>query len=119
MTEAMVSAIKRKDIKEMTALVLEQEGKEQEAQEMRNAGRLTVALINRTCISTEVEAEVGAEVEAEVEEPTTGSIEEHDAIIKAIKKGKKKKALKLIKKAEKGGARGSEIKKLRTEAEGL
>jgi len=119
MTEAMISAVKRKDVKEMVALVLEQEGKVDEAKEMREAGRLTVALIDRTCAVSVVEPYVEADTAKDDEDVVTGSIEEHESILKAIKKGKKKKALKLIDNAEKGGARGSEIKKLRTEAEGL
>ena len=142
-TLAMVSAFKRKDLKEVGALILDAEGKTGEAQELRDASRFTVALIDRTLVATDVEKESEAESQASEEaigdgsegidldqdvkdreankkaEVTHGSAEEHKAIVKAIKKGKGKKALKLIAKAREGGARGSVLKDLEKQAKAL
>ena len=69
---------------------------------------------------TDAEDEANAEAsKTEKSETVSGSIEEHNDIIKAIKKGKGKKALKLIAKAREGGAKGSELKKLEKQAKEL
>lgn len=46
----MVSAIKRKDLKEIVALQLEFAGKDEQAEEFRSATRITTALIDRCCV---------------------------------------------------------------------
>jgi len=63
-TATLVSAFKRKDLKEIGALILESEGKTKEAQEIRDAGRFTVALIDRTLVATETEEDSKASEEA-------------------------------------------------------
>ena len=123
-TLALVSAFKRKDIKEVGALILDAEGKTDEAKELRDASRFTVALIDRTFVATDVDEPEEVEQdepteEVEQDEPIHGSHEEHKAIVKAIKKGKGKKALKLIKQAREGGARGSVLKDLEKQAKDL
>ncbi len=105
MTKELVSAIKRKDLKEIVALILESEEKTEAAKEFREASRITTALIDRTCVD-----EVETEETEETEETTNGSIEEHQEIIDAIAAGKAKKAKKLLKAAVEGGMKGAIIK---------
>ena len=93
MEKAFIAAIKRRDVKELVAQTLETEGKPEQAKEVRDASRLTYALIARTCID-EVETDIPEEVE-EVEE--VEAVETEDLLtvgdIKAlIKNGKVKKA---------------------------
>ena len=118
MTEKLRSALVRKDMKDIIVTLLTEEGKEAEAQEVRSAGRITKALIDRTC-GDAVEAEptdeqIDAEINEEIEADST-----YDNIIKAINKGKGKKALKLIKQAKEDGHSGSELKKLKEQAKEL
>ncbi len=111
MEKAFIAAVKRRDVKELVALTLEIEGKPEQAKEIRDASRLTDALIARTCID---EVETDLEItEPEVETPTESG---YPDVSKALKKGKFKKALKLIKKLEESGSRGSVLKALKREA---
>ena len=115
MTETLISAIKRKQLKEVVVEILISEGKEAEAQEMKEASRLTTALIDRTCVHS-IEEELVPTVEDDEE---TICEDGFDPIRKAIKKGKGKKALKLCMKARKNGSKGSVLTDLELEAEAL
>jgi hypothetical protein len=137
--ETFVSAMKRKSVAELGAMILrEVYGKEDEAKELEEAGRITVALIDRTCIITEGDLvdNSGSNENDEVSVETTDATEltfadsavvedtepAHDweaDIRKAIKKGKGKKALKLIKEAKDNGTSGSVLKDLKKQAEAL
>ena len=57
MTEKLRSALVRKDMKDIIVTLLTEEGKEVEAQEVQSAGRITKALIDRTCGDTVAEPE--------------------------------------------------------------
>lgn len=51
--EHFAAAMKRKDVKELGAIILEDiYGDEAAAKELRDASRVTDALINRTCVAT-------------------------------------------------------------------
>ena len=129
-TTALISALKRKDFKMVIQELMIQDGNEEGGAFIMNTTKLTALALDKALALKNVEIEEETEVElteeptlnedeVEHKEPETGGIEEHEAIVKAIKKGKGKKALKLIKKAIEGGARGSEIKKLKAEAKAL
>ena len=115
MTKDLIGAIKRKDLKEIVALVLETEGKDEEAKEFRDASRITVALIDRTCVEPTEDIVEEQEECDECDECADG----FDPIRDAIAKGKRKKALKLIKEAKANGAKGSVLTNLKTQAKGL
>ena len=125
MRKETVAAIKRKDVKELAAIMCDAEGKTEEAAELRAAGRLTVALIDRTCIAQDVgdepvDVEDTLEDEpVDVEDPEETVDHDFKDIKKAIKKGKGKKAMKLIIEAKEQGARGSVLKDLQKQAEAL
>ena len=119
MTEKLRSALVRKDMKDIIVTLLTEEGKEAEAQEVRSAGRITKALIDRTCgdaVEVEVEPTLDEDEVEHQEQPVEST---YDDIIKAINKGKGKKALKLIKQAHEDGHKGSELKKLKEQAKEL
>jgi len=112
-----ISAIKRNDRREMTALLFEAAGMTDAATEVRESTRITGALINRLC-----EPEVGDESSVEVEVDSEPSSSQEtvaetmcDAletkafpdICAALEAGKGKKAHKLCKKEKKNGASGS------------
>ncbi len=124
MKQSLIAAFKRKNVKDIMAEVLEAEGKEAEAQEVRDAGRLTNALIDRTCIG-EVETDMPEEATEEeadltyADEPVNGSIEEHEDIVKAIAKGKKKRAKRLLHDAVEGGMSGSIVKEFKKQIKEL
>ena len=122
-TFALVSALKRKQPKEILVELLKINGKDEEAEEARNAGRFTAALIDRTVKSSlpvEAEEEVVDEELLEVTEPvveigetaeTNELIAIHEDIEALIGKGKRKKAIKLIKASMANGTKGSVIEK--------
>jgi len=122
-TTHLVAVAKRNDMKELMALILDENGKTEEAANVRAAGRKTVKLIDDNFIATDVEEVADMpENEAPVEtEDETATIPDHDFkdIRKAIKKGKGKKALKLIVAAKDAGARGGVLKDLKRQAEEL
>ena len=126
--EHFVAVMKRKDVKALGAIILREVYDEEEsAKELESAGRLTNALIERTCLETVEEAEPTInEDEEEHSEPEHSEPETEnkvtdgfDDVRKAIKKGKKKKALKLIIAHHENGSKGSVLSNLKKEAKGL
>ncbi len=131
-TDSFWSAVKRKDVFAVVTMAFEACGEDEAAEISSTQTRVTDAAIIRIRAALTVNGEEVVETEEEEvveteevettdepEEVVNGSIEEHEAIIKAIKKGKGHKALKLIKKAKKGGARGSVLKDLERQAKAL
>ena len=123
MTKKIVSAIKSKRLNEIVAEILRSDGLDAEATEMESAGRMTVALIDRTCKATDLEESEKVEapkpeVEKEEELKEHGSDGLND-VRKAIEKGKGKKALKLIKAHKENGLEGPVLSGLKKEAEAL
>ena len=118
MRQALIAAFKRNDRKAILAEVLQAEGLAEQAQEVRDAARVTSALIDRVCINDDAEPTY-AETDEANEEPVHGSVEEHNEIVDAIKSGKKKKAKKLLKAAIEGGAKGSSIKEFKKQIKEL
>ena len=122
-TEPMVSAIKRKNVKDMVVELLRIDGKEDEANEVADSSRLTNALMERTIfkdIEPEAEEqtdEAGPVADAEVEDNELIAL--FDELEKAIKKGKKKKAKKALQAIEDKGVTGSEIDKLKAKVKEL
>ena len=108
-TLALVSAIKRKQTKEVLVELLKMNGKEEEAEMVHGASRFTNALIDRT-VKTSI-AHLTEEVEVAVEEEAEDNelIAIHEDIENLIKKGKRKKAIKLIKASMANGTKGSVI----------
>ena len=130
-SDALFSAVKRKNMRDLLVFVLAEVGETKASEIMNDKTRITdaaitelrQALVGIERVDTEeVETPLATGINVEedgADDVVTGSIEEHNAILKAIKKGKGKKALKLIKVAIKGGARGSEIEKLKAQAKAL
>ena len=146
-TLALVSAIKRKQTKEVLVELLKMNGKEEEAKMVHGASRFTNALIDRTVKTsiahlTEEEEEAIEEAvekegnkkskkskkdEGDVKEmlPTMQTAEDneliaiHEDIENLIKKGKRKKAIKLIKASMENGTKGSVIKEQLKRAKAL
>ena len=116
---ALVAALKRNDRVAITAEVLEALGYSDRAAVAREANRATVAFFDKAFGGiTDQEAADVAEELAKVDgvvivEDTFTDIE------KAIRKGKGKKALKLIKKAKADGFGGSILNTLKAQAKGL
>ena len=116
-TLALVSAIKRKQTKEVLVELLKMNGKEEEAEMVQDASRFTNALIDRG-VKTSIGHLLSEVVEAEVVEPVEDGVEVvdneliaiHEDIENLIKKGKRKKAIKLIKASMENGTKGSVIK---------
>jgi len=122
MNATLISAFKRKDVKAIIAELLTQEGKDEQAKEVTDAGRLTIALIDRTCIPSEqVEKPLSIFAEALVvgEKGENILITMHNNIVKALDKGKGKKALKLIKASIEQGVKGAVIEKQMEQAKAL
>ena len=129
MNKALIAALKRNDRKEIIVAAFDLKG--DLAEEIRSASRVTPALIDRVCNANDDEPEYDEPCEPECDAPCTTApvpektpaanklIEEHNAIVKAIKKGKGKKALKLIKQSIANGARGSVISNLKKQAKEL
>ena len=100
--EALKSALIRKDVKTVYAIMLDNNEMAEQAEEVRQASRFTKALVDRTCPKVE-------EVEEKFEEPLpefaeAAVIEAQDAPItvadiKALVASGKKKHLKAAKKA--------------------
>jgi len=140
-TAAFLSAVIRKDMKEVYACALEHEGKEDQAAEVRTSSRMTKALMDRTSTFVESDEEpikredadvsktneadptdidyADKDAEKSLDEKVAHAADDFKAVEKAIKKGKGKKALKLIKAMEDGGARGSVLKNLKKQAKAL
>lgn len=111
MTKSIVGAIKRKDVKALAGEILRSEGLDTEADEIEQAGRLTTALIDRTCVA--VDAEESEDVDAtEVEDTDEPTLDEDEVEsnasdkdvynigeIKALCKKGDKKSVKKAKKA--------------------
>jgi VIT1/CCC1 family predicted Fe2+/Mn2+ transporter len=115
-SDAFWSAVKRKDFSAVLAIAFAMMGEDKAAEVARNTTRMTDAAITR------MKDALGGEVETE--EPLTYAddlvtdegnelIELTEAIEKAIKEGKKKKAKKLFKELEATGLKGSEIKQIK------
>lgn len=123
--ENIISALKRNQKVEITAIIATALGADVDAlAEVTDTTRATdkfyqsvFDLVKFDETEDEEEVEVTDEPEAEEEVDTVDH--SFDDIRKAIKKGKGKKALKLIKKAKENGARGSVLKGLKQEAEAL
>ena len=103
-TLALVSALKRKQVKEVLAELLVINGKEEEAQEVKDASRFTNALIDRTVASSLPQAEpetTEEDVTVEDEEETTNEADAPITVadIKALVESGKKKHIKAAKKA--------------------
>lgn len=115
-TLALVSAIKRKQIKEVLTELLLINGKDEEAQEVKEAGRLTNALIDRVCASS-IEGLLGTEVDNAEESVEASQHAENELeaqfkdLGKLIDAGDKKKAKKLYKAMKESGLKGSEMDK--------
>ncbi len=127
-TDGFWSAVKRKQVMEMLDLMFTYMGEDEAAAIAKGTTRVTDLSIKRIRESLsgaeetteeDVTTEDEQETTCEKEEPVSGSIDEHKAIVKAIKKGKGKKALKLIKAARHGGAKGSALKDLEKQANAL
>ncbi len=146
-TDAFWSAVKRKNMGEILSAAFIAVGQDEAAEIANDTTRMTDAAITRMRSAldsvggtmeahgsvedegTDTEDDNTEEVAAKeaVKEkpavaegkPMNGSVEEHQAIMKAIKKGKGKKALKLIKAARDGGARGSVLKDLAKQAKAV
>jgi len=117
--EHFVASMKRKNIKALGAIILREIfGEGDKANELEEASRLTPALIDRTCLETkpvveEPPAEAPAETPAETKPKGDDGFND---VRKAIKKGKGKKALKLIKAHKDNGSRGSVLTGLKNQA---
>jgi len=129
MTTTLISAFKRKNIKDILVEVLTLEGKDEQAKEVFDAGRITSALIDRTCADADAPEEALPEFAEQAvedaeccvdEEGTVNELIAIDTDIKALlAKGKGKKALKLIKSAMEMGVKGSVIKEQMKQAKAL
>ena len=109
--EEMMSAVKRKNVKDMLALILLADGNEKGSTLVRNAGRITEKLLKDAGCYSEPEEEC-----CTTEEDTSVTINEEDPfkfneLDTLIAKGKKKKAKKLLKEIEESGLKGSELSK--------
>ncbi len=121
-TDGFWSAVKRKQVMEMLDLMFTYMGEDEAAAIAKGTTRVTdlsIKRIRESLSGAEETTEDEQETTCEKEEPVSGSIDEHKAIVKAIKKGKGKKALKLIKAARDGGAKGSVLKDLEKQANAL
>ena len=111
----MMSAIKRKNVKDMLALMLAFDGNEEGAELVSKAGRLTDKLYKNAGCYAEDECCTFEEPLPEFAEKAVDEAEEfknqlHD-LDTLIAKGKKKKAKKLLKAIKDTGIKGSEITK--------
>jgi hypothetical protein len=115
--ESFVAAMKRKDVKALGAIILRDiYGEEEKAKELADASRLTVPLIDRTCIGSEVEEAPEKEIEQEQDETTAEEVVEPELtdarkIQILIEKGKFKKAKKLLKELDEDHPNRKEFKK--------
>ena len=106
-TDKLLSAVIRKDMKEVYALILDEAGLTEGAIEVRGSSRMTKALVDRTSLKPE-----------EAEEPTYCD-DGFDDVREAITNGKRKKALKLIKAHKENGSKGSVLSGLKKQAKEL
>lgn len=103
----MVASIKRKDVKEISALILEANGEDERAQEVRSASRMTSALVDRTITPLRVDAEESeANSNASEEAIGDGSEGAGEATVEDDKKSKKKEKKGKGKKEKKGKGKG-------------
>ena len=109
MTKTLISAFKRNDRKAILAEVLEMNGQTEQAEEVREASRVTAALINRVCVEVET---------VEEREPNI-LIDLEDEIREHIAEGHKKKAKKAWKRLSETGSGGSVMKELRKTIKGM
>jgi len=119
----MMSAVKRKNIKDMLALMLSFDGNVEGADKVSAASRLTEKLLKDVGCYDNGEPEEVEEVEPcceteEVEVNTEDPFQfnELDAL---IAQGKKKKAKKLLKEIKATGLKGSELSKRKALVKGL
>lgn len=131
------SAVKRKNLLDVLKVVFAESGHDEAAQIAHDTTRFTGASIVRMMNAVGVTGEPEEEEEAEdvTDKPEEGEVVELDkdaeedfnnhlielneAIDKAIKKGKKKKAIKLIKESEELGVKGSVLKDQEKQAKAL
>ena len=121
LTEAMISAIKRKNIKDIAAEILVMDGNIEGAAMIKDAGRLTDALLKRAGVYVGepcCEPDYTELKEEYAEEPTELENQFYD-LDSLIAKGKKKKAKKLLKAMVEDGVGGSELDKRKTLIKGL
>ena len=98
MNTSLISALKRNDRKYILAEVLELTGATEEiVQEVRDASRVTSALIDRVCSVAEEPKSEPEEVEYLEDDELSELAEALIALAELISKGKKKKAKKLYK----------------------
>ena len=122
-TEALLSALIRKQPKDILAVLLEIDGKPEVAEEVRAAGRFTKALVDRSvtlepcCEEEKFEEPLPEFAEVAVEDNELLAI--HTDIENLLAKGKGKKALKLIKASMANGTKGSVIKEQLAKAKQL
>ena len=117
--EEMMSAVKRKNVKDMLAILLLADGNEEGAKLVSDAGRLTEKLYKDAGCYDNVEAEVEAEVKtvpAGINPEDPFQLNELDTL---IAKGKKKKAKKLLKEIQATGLKGSELSKRKAAVKAL
>lgn len=134
MSLALVAALKRNDRVQTTAEVLKALGHDERAEEIGKATRATVAFFDKAFkgLREDDEGEAPTETkdptdldyankdqEKSLDEKVAKAADDFKAVEKALKKGKGKKALKLIKAMEDGGSRGSVIKALKAKAKAL
>jgi hypothetical protein len=143
-TEEMIATLKTKNAKDILAQMLEEVGAVERAEEVRSATRLTDKLIDTvtgplveeteevaeevvgcdvsTMTSDDINAvveEITAEKKEAKEKGTLDLTEKLDALEKAIAKGKKKKAKKIVAELEEAGLSGSVFKDLKKQVKGL
>ena len=119
----MMSAIKRKNVKDMLELMLAFDGNEEGAELVSKAGRLTDKLYKDAgcyaedeCRTFEEPLPEFAEAAVEAAQEAIDQLKDLDTL---IAKGKKKKAKKLLKAIEDTGAKGSEITRRKQLIKGL
>lgn len=133
--ETIISALKRNDKIAITAIIAVAMGADEEAvgtltgttratdkfyQSVFDLVPFGDAPVEESVEEPEADvAEIKEKADAQMEETANVLIELEEGIKKAIKKGKKKKALKLIKELKATGARGSVLKGLEKQAKAL
>jgi len=124
-TEALLSALIRKQPKDILAVLLEIDGKPEVAEEVRAAGRFTKALVDRSVKLETTEPVEEEKFEEPLPEFAEAAVEDnellaiHTDIENLLAKGKGKKALKLIKASMANGTKGSVIKEQLAKAKQL
>ena len=119
LTAVMMSAVKRKNVKDMVAIMLAFDGNAEGAEMVQGATRLTEKLMKDAgCYAygdepdyEEIKEEYAEEECCPTEEINTEDPFKLNELDTLIAQGKKKKAKKLLKEIEATGLKGSELKK--------